>query len=95
MVIVIPGSRKSGGFGLTKPALLTREMPLKQIARSEIDRNGCVQLPPAALHQLGINAPAKLLAARGSRVALGFIAKGLIYKEALKHKELEVVTCEE
>jgi hypothetical protein len=95
MVIVIPGSRKSGGFGLTKPALLTRDMPLKQLATSAIDPDQCVQFSPSVFHQLDINPPATLLAVRGSRVALGFIAKGLIYEEALKHKELETLSCEE
>jgi hypothetical protein len=49
-------------------------------------KRGLVILPPEVEAQVGD----RLLAARGSGLALGFVAQGPIYKEALKHPELEV-----
>jgi hypothetical protein len=93
-LFAIKGSRTSGGFGLTKPALLSRALPLQPLAEFIIDRNRCIQLQAENLPRLGINLPVQLLAVRGSGVALGFVAKGPIYEEAQKHPELEVFAFE-
>jgi hypothetical protein len=45
-----------------------------------------VVLPPEVEAQAGD----RLLAVRGSGYALGFLAQGPIYEEALQHPELEV-----
>jgi len=39
---------------------------------------------------VGVKPGDRLLAVRGSRYGLGFVAQGPIYEEALKHPELAV-----
>ncbi len=94
-VFAIRGSCRSGGFGLTKQALLTGGMVLKHIAEFIVDEKGCIQLQAEDQIHLGLCAPVQLLVVRGSRIALGFVAKGPIYEEALKHQELVIVSSEE
>jgi bifunctional DNA-binding transcriptional regulator/antitoxin component of YhaV-PrlF toxin-antitoxin module len=113
-VIVMSGSRTSGGFGLAKPDKLVNshldvvlknlpELPDASIpeARPVSDRgrlfctttikqDGCIQLPPEILSEYGIQPGDMLAAARGSHLAIGFIARGPIMNEALKHPELEI-----
>ena len=43
-------------------------------------------MPP----EVGVKPGDRLLAVRGSRYGLSFVARGPIYEEALKHPELEV-----
>jgi hypothetical protein len=88
-VIFVPGSRRSGGFGLSTPRLLEqtgRPLQARVMARGQIAENRQVIVPPA----IGIRPGDRLLAVRGSGKALGFVAEGPIYKEALKHPSLEV-----
>lgn len=88
-VAFLPGSRRSGGFGLSTPRLLeqmTGPLRTRVLARGRIAENGQLVVPPA----LGIPPGARLLAVRGSGRALGFAAQGPIYDEALKHPGLEV-----
>jgi hypothetical protein len=89
--IFVPGSRRSGGFGISTSGLISEVFgrlggaALHVLARGRFDA-GCVVLP----QQVGVRPGDRLLAVRGSRYALGFVARGPIYVEALKHPELEV-----
>lgn len=86
-VVFILGSQRSGGFGLGR-----REGPVLFPIRSRILEEGVlgeemkVRLPRAFQLQPG----EKLLAVRGSGLALGFLQRGPIYEEALRHPEIEV-----
>ncbi len=88
-VIFVPGSRRSGGFGLSTPRLLEqmgRPLQARILARGRIAENRQVTVPTA----IGVRPGDRLLAVRGSGKALGFVAEGPIYDEALKHPALEV-----
>ena len=88
--VFVPGSRSSGGFGLSTPRLLARmsgPLPVRILARGRIGEHGQTVVPPA----LRMRSGARLLAVRGSGRALGFVARGSIYDEALLHPELEVL----
>jgi hypothetical protein len=89
--IFTPGSRKSGGFGVSTLALLaeaSRKMggaDLRELGRSRFsDERVVVPL------EVDVKPGGRLLTVRGSRYGLGFIARGPVYEEALKHPELEV-----
>lgn len=90
--LFFPGSRTSGGYGLSTPHLvsefsnnLTGEFSDRSIARGRFG-NGVVQLPP----ELSLKPGERLLAVRGSGLALGLLTKGLIFAEACKHPDLEI-----
>jgi hypothetical protein len=89
--IFTPGSRKSGGFGIGTSALVAEASErmggagLRKVGRSRFG-NGQVVVPP----EVGVKPGDRLLTVRGSCYGLGFIARGPIYEEALKHPELEV-----
>jgi hypothetical protein len=86
-VTFVPGSRRSGGFGLSNARLLASMPPPLQtraLARGHVDAVGQVMAPGA----VGVQPGDRLLAVRGSGRALGFVARGPIYEEALKHPEL-------
>jgi len=84
----LPGSRTSGGFGLTTPRLLARAaapLQVRALAQCPIREDGQIVMPAA----VGVRPGDRLLAVRGSGHALGFVARGPIYDEALQHPELE------
>jgi hypothetical protein len=85
-ILFTRGSRRSGGFGIGRadkfPALLKKRV----LAQGRMGRSAQVALPSEVEAQVGD----RLLAVRGSGLALGFLAQGPIYAEALKHPELEV-----
>jgi hypothetical protein len=85
-IVFTRGSRRSGGFGVGRadkiPALLRKRV----LAQGRIGRHGRVVLPPEVEAQVGD----RLLAVRGSGLALGLLARGPVYEEALQHPELEV-----
>jgi hypothetical protein len=86
-VVFLPGSRRSGGFGLSHPRLMAdmpRQFETRSLAWGRIEQLGRVALPDAVGAQPGDH----LLAVRGSGRALGFVARGPIYEEALQHPEL-------
>jgi hypothetical protein len=86
-VVFLPGSRSSGGFGLSTPRLLgqmTDRMQPRILERGQVGENGQFVAPQG----LGLRPGDRLLAVRGSGRALGFVARGRIYDEALKHPEL-------
>jgi bifunctional DNA-binding transcriptional regulator/antitoxin component of YhaV-PrlF toxin-antitoxin module len=113
-VILMSGSRRSGGFAVTTPGLLAGsplaaalsrfprlrsfQMAEARVVRAEgssfcwtsIDEEGYITLPTATLREYGIVPGDRLLAVRGSGVALGFALRGPIVDVALTHPGLEV-----
>jgi hypothetical protein len=80
----LPGSRTSGRFGLTMPRLLARAaapLQVRALAQCPIGEEGQIVMPAA----VGVRPGDRLLAVRGSGHALGFVARGPIYDEALQH----------
>ena len=87
--VFLSGSRTSGGFGLSTPRLLAQEARLLQaraLARGFIGERGQIVIPAT----VGIWPGDRLLVVRGSGRALGFLARGPIYDEALRHPKLEI-----
>ena len=89
--IFIPGSRCSGGFGVSTPALMARVREkmagagFRELGRGQFEHRR-VTAPP----EIGIEPGGRLLMVRGSCYSLGFVAKGPIYDKALKHTNIEV-----
>ena len=89
--IFTPGSKRSGGFGLSTPALMHKASQhlqgsrLRELGRTRFEQGGRVTLPV----EIGPRPGDRLLTVRGSCYALGFVAKGPIYNEALKRPLLE------
>jgi hypothetical protein len=89
--VFTPGSRTSGGFAIGTQLLMAEASDrlggatLTIIGR-RVFGEGQVMVPPG----IGLQSGDKLLAVRGSRFGLGFVAQGPIYEEALKHTSLEV-----
>ena len=87
-VFFLHGSRRSGGFSIGRLAKLEQsQVPIRQraFAQGEIGAGGQIDLPSEACVQAGD----RLLAVRGSGLALGFLTQGPIYEEAVKHPEIE------
>lgn len=85
-VLFMRGSRRSGGFGIGRQEVLSRSpISSRAWAKGTITSQGMASLPQAVEVQPGD----RLLVARGSGLALGFLQRGPIYEEALKHPELE------
>jgi hypothetical protein len=84
----VRGSRRSGGFGLSTPRLLTHGAGLLRtriLAQGHIGQDGRVVVPPS----VGVRPGDRLLAVRGSGRTLGFLVRGPIFDEAANHPELE------
>jgi hypothetical protein len=91
VAIFTPGSRTSGGFGISTSTLMTEASgKMRGAGMHELGRGRCgdgwVAVPP----DVDVKPGDRLLTVRGSRYGLGFVARGPIYKEALKHPELQV-----
>jgi len=85
-VFLIRGSRRSGGFGLGRQARLADSILRPRfLGQARIESGRRVALPPEA----GLQPGARLLAVRGSGLALGFLQRGPILEEALKHPGIE------
>ena len=88
--IFTPGSRRSGGFGISTSALMAEAREkmggagLRELGRSRFGE-GCVVVPL----EIGVQPGDRMLTVRGSGYGLGFVARGPIYEEALEHPELE------
>jgi hypothetical protein len=86
-----PGSRRSGGFSISTSELMAEVCErmggnrVHLLGRGQFIEGGWVTASP----ELGLRPGDRLLAVRGSRYGLGFVAQGPIYEEALKHPELE------
>lgn len=91
VAIFVAGSRTSGGFAISTPQL-TAESNAKRggVGLRELGRglfgNECVVIPP----EIPVMREARLLAVLGSGYGLGFVVRGPIYEEAMRHPELEV-----
>lgn len=90
-VILLRGSRRSGGVAVGRVERIAAAagglyLQKRAIGRGEIEADGRVLLPA----QSGVQGGDRLLAVRGSGLALGFLAHGPIYEEALKHPDLPV-----
>jgi len=86
-VLFLRGSRRSGGVIIGRPEKLAQSkvsLASRVVARGSIQVGGRVMLPQAA----GIAPGNRLLAVRGSGLALTVLAYGPIYEEAQKHAEL-------
>jgi hypothetical protein len=91
-VIFLPGSRRSGGFGISHGRLLAEArwassrvlLQRRVLGRSRIAEVARILVPAA----VAVQPDDRLLVVRGSGRALGFVARGPIYEEALKHPEL-------
>jgi hypothetical protein len=88
-VLFLRGSRRSGGFGVGKTERIADsfgrfEMGNRMLGQARLDRDGSVTLPPAIEAEPGD----RLLAVRGSGLALGFVTRGPIYERAGRHPEL-------
>jgi len=87
IVFFMKGSQRSGGFGLGKSTVLSAAPILpRKLAQGIVTAARTVNLPPEVVIQPG----ERLLVVRGSGLALGFLQRGPIYEEALKHPELEI-----
>lgn len=86
-VVITRGSRRSGGIGIGRSEKL-KDSPLQSrfFEQAIVGNNGCVALPPEA----DIHPDERLLVVRGSGFALGFIQRGPIYEEALKHTDIDI-----
>lgn len=92
MVLVFRGSRFSGGFSLGKLEKLKNSLLLtRSIGQARIGTDGLAMLIP----EIGVQPDERILAVRGSGLALGFIQYGPIYEEALKHPEIELFVADE
>lgn len=82
------GSQRSRGFGVGKLEQLNSNERIGKriISQTKMGKNGQIALPVV----LGINPKTRLLAARGSNYALGFLLQGPIVELALLHPEIEV-----
>jgi hypothetical protein len=86
--VLLRGSRVSGGFGIARREKLEGlQIPLirRSIRAGVVGENGQIVIPAG----IGLKSNDRLLAVRGSGLALGFVRYGPIYEEALKHPELE------
>ena len=88
--VFVTGSRRSGGFAVSTSALMAQVSErlggatLAVLGRGRFEEDGWVRVPP----EVGVKPGDRLLAVRGSRYGLGFVARGPIYEEALRHPEL-------
>ena len=88
VVLFTRGSQRSGGFGIGKQdKLLGSPIQTRVLAQAIVHEQGKVLLP----QDVEANPGDRLLVVRGSGLALGFLARGPIYEEALKHPELETI----
>ena len=84
--ILLAGSRRSGGFSLSTTALMAQSsgrrkgVQLAMLGRGRFRKEWTVVLPP----EISVAPGDRLLAVRGSRYGLGFVARGPIYKEATR-----------
>lgn len=86
-MFIFRGSQSSGGMAIGRPDRLAN-FPLNKrfTCQATMGAGGQLVLPP----ETGVLPGECLLAVRGSGLALGFVQRGRIYEEALKHPEMEI-----
>jgi hypothetical protein len=93
--IFLPASRRSGGFAVSALERIEQATErleggaLGELGRGQFAEGGRLMVPQEVAARTGTKIGDRLLAARGSRYGLGFIARGPIYERALNHPELE------
>ena len=89
-LVFIMGSRRSGGFGVGRiDTIYSNEYMVKRIiSGTSMGQNKQIALPV----EMGIKPGTRLLAVRGSNLALSFLLQGPIVELALIHPEIEVFT---
>lgn len=87
-LVLIKGSKRSGGFGVGRlDRINSSEYMIQRIITStSMGKNRLISLPI----EMDIKPETHLLAVRGSNYALGFLLKGPIVELALTHPEIEV-----
>lgn len=88
-ILVLRGSQRSGGFGLSTPERIGNAFgeldgSRRLLGRARLAQDGWLSLPSIVAASPGD----RLLAVRGSGLALGFVVQGPIYEQALGHPEL-------
>jgi hypothetical protein len=95
--IFLRGSRRSGGFSISTPRLLACTFgrilgsEVRTLGLGRFGKSRTVFMPQEICLEPGI----RLLAVKGSRSGLGFVAQGPIYQTARLHPELEIFYVEE
>ena len=88
-VVFLKGSQRSGGFGVGRVDHVSALLSKRALGRGRMDERGQVIVPP----NVGTPPGDRLLAVRGSGHALGLVARGPIYEEAMQHPGLEIFDC--
>jgi hypothetical protein len=86
--LVLQGSGRSGGFAIALPAKLAESrisLSPREAGRVVIGKDRRIAWPGSTMLGPG----ERLLAVRGSGLGLGFVQRGPIYEEALRHPEVE------
>lgn len=89
-VILIQGSKRSGGFGVARQGRLAQaqvSFRSRFIGQARVGEDRYLALPA----EVGVQPGERLLAVRGSGLALGFLLHGPVYEQAIKHPEVEVL----
>jgi hypothetical protein len=88
-IVFLNGSKRSGGCGVARREKLVGSQILlvhRMLGVGVVGENERVAFPNAT----GFRPGERLLVVRGSGLALGFVQRGPIYEEALRHPEIEV-----
>ena len=88
-VLLLHGSRTSGGFSIGRRETLAQaktNLAQRSLAQGVIGQERRIEISL----EVNVKPGDRLLAARGSGMALSFVQRGPIYEEALKHPEIEV-----
>jgi hypothetical protein len=85
-VLFLRGSRRSGGFSIGRVEKIPPVLETRVVARGRIAAKARVTIPA----ETGVRPGTRLLAVRGSSLALLLLAHGPIYEKALNHLDLEV-----
>ena len=117
-VILLSGSKTSGGFSIHKPDVLAETKPGSRITKligyneesglftssepevlksgirligwTTLDHEKCIKFMNEWFELLALQPGNRLLVGRGSGLGPAFIARGTIYREAMKHNDLLV-----
>ncbi len=89
-VYLVRGSRTSGGFSVARRESFPAQGLLRQriVTVGTLEGNNRLHLP----EEVDVMGGERLLAVRGSGLALGFLQRGPIHELALQHPEIGVFT---
>jgi hypothetical protein len=86
--LLTPGSRRSGGFAISTPALMAQASERMGGGTLRVLARGCFGEGQLVLPPEVDAAPGDLLlAVRGSCYGLGFVARGPVHEEALRQQD--------